>query len=60
MNDVVVFEATYDLDDGVDFPDVGEKLVAETLAFAGAGDEAGDIDKFDRGWDHHIGFGDIF
>ena len=38
--DVVVLEAADDLDDGVDFADVGEELVAEALARARALDQA--------------------
>lgn len=36
--DVVVGEASDDVDDGVDFSDVGEELVAEAFALACAAD----------------------
>ena len=49
VDDVGVVEAADDVDDGVGFADVGEELVAEAFAFAGAGDEAGDVDEFDDG-----------
>ena len=59
MDDVVILEATHDLDDGVDFADGGEKLVAEAFAFAGTGDQAGDVDELDGGWDDDVGLGDF-
>ena len=49
MDNIVVVETTDDLDDGIDFPDGGEKLIAETVAFGGAFDQSRDIDKLDRG-----------
>ena len=33
-------------------------MIAEAFALAGAGDEAGDIYKFDRRWYHYISLGD--
>ena len=51
MGDVAVLETAQHVDDGVDFADIGEELVAETLAFRGAADEAGDIDEFQAGRD---------
>ncbi len=49
--DVIIFEAAHDLDDGVDFSDVGEELVTESFAGAGAADEAGDVNELDGGGD---------
>ena len=56
--DVVVLEAADDLDDGVDFADVGQKLVAEPLARARALDQAGDVDELEDGGDDFWRFGD--
>ena len=39
-------EAADDLKDGIDFADVGEKLVAEAFTDAGTFDNAGDINEF--------------
>ena len=46
--DVGVLEAADDLDDRVDFADVGEELVAEPFALARALHQAGDVDELDR------------
>lgn len=59
VNDVVVGEATDDVGDGVALADVGEELVAEAFALAGAGDEAGDVDEFDGGRDDAFGMNDF-
>ena len=45
MRHFAVHEAAHDMRDRVAFPDVGEKLIAEALAFRGAADEAGNVDK---------------
>lgn len=47
--DVRTLKAADDLNDGVHLADVAQELVAETLALAGSCDEAGDIDKLNRG-----------
>src|ERR1700730_3765365 len=47
MMDVAAFETAYDLYDRVHLADMAEKLVAQTLSLARAGDKAGDIDKLD-------------
>ena len=39
--------------------DVGEELVAETLAFGRAGDQAGDVDELDDGGHHALGLHDL-
>ncbi len=53
--DVIIGEAADDVDDGIDFADVGEELVAEAFALACAADEAGDIDDLDDGGDDFWG-----
>ena len=58
--DVFVFETADDLDDGIDFADVAEELVAQAFALGGAFDEAGDVHEFDGGGDDDGGFGDLF
>jgi hypothetical protein len=55
MVDVLVLETTDDLNDGIDLPDMGEKLVAQALALAGALDQAGDIDELDSRRDDFFG-----
>src|SRR5690349_8214380 len=45
---VRVFKAANDFDNRVDFANVTEKLISQTLAGARAFDQAGDIDKLDR------------
>ena len=54
--DVVVLEAADDVHDGVHLADVGEELVAESFALAGALDQPGDVDELDRGGDGGLGF----
>ena len=49
MGDIVVVEAAEHVDDGVAVANIGEELVAETLAFGGAFDETGDVDNLDGG-----------
>ena len=51
MGDIAVFEAAQDIDDGIDFADVGEELIAKPLAFACTADQSGDIDEFELGGD---------
>lgn len=36
--------------DGINFTDVGQKLIAQPFAFAGAFDQTGDIDKGHARW----------
>ncbi len=59
VDDVVVFETAHDLDDGIDFADVGEEFVAESGTFGGAFDEARDIDELDGGGDEFLRSGDF-
>ena len=58
VNDVFVLEATHDVDDRIDFADIGEEFISEALAFAGPGDESGDVNEFDGGGNDAIGFCD--
>ncbi len=55
VNDLGVVEAADDVADGVGGADVAEELVAEAFAFAGAFDEAGDVDKLHGGGDEGLG-----
>ncbi len=49
MGDVAVLEAAQDMGDRLDLADMGEELVAETLALRGAAHQAGDVDEFELG-----------
>ena len=51
MDYIAVIEAAQDVQDGVGLADIGQELVAEALALAGALDQAGDVDDVDRGRD---------
>ena len=55
VDDVVVLKAAHHVHDGVAFPDVGKKLVAQALAMAGALYQSGDIHKFHAGGGHLFG-----
>jgi hypothetical protein len=59
VNDVVVFEAADDVDDGVGVLDVLQELVAATFTFRGAADEAGDVDEFHGGELGGLGLNDL-
>ena len=54
VHDVVVLETAHDVRDRVGLANVREKLVAETLAFRGARDQACDVDEFHRGRNHFL------
>ena len=47
VDDVLVVKAADHVDDGVGLPDVGQELVAQTLALAGALHQAGDVHELD-------------
>ncbi len=47
MDHIAIFKTAHHLDDGVDLPDVGEELVAQAFALAGAGDQTGDVHELD-------------
>ena len=55
MDHVAVVETAEHVEDGVALADVGEELVAEAFAAAGALDEAGYIDYIDCGGDGALG-----
>lgn len=59
VGDVVVVKAANHVDDGVDFADVGEELVAEALAFGCAFDEAGNVNELDSGGEDLFGSGNF-
>ena len=59
VDHVRVFEAAHHVDDGVGFADVREELVAQALALAGAGHQAGDVDEFDGGRQDALGLDDL-
>jgi hypothetical protein len=46
MDDVVIIKTADNVHNGVNTPDVTEKLVPEPFALAGTFDKAGNIDKF--------------
>src|SRR5665213_1660991 len=52
VDDVVVLETANHVRDRVGLADVGQKLIAETLALRGAAHEARDVDEVDRRRDH--------
>ena len=47
VHDVLVVKAADHVDDGVRLADVGQELVAQALALAGALDKAGDVHELD-------------
>ncbi len=59
VDDFGVVEAADDVADGVGGADVAEELVAEAFAFAGAFDEAGDVDELHRGGDEGLGLDEL-
>ena len=48
MNDIVVIKAAYNVDDCVDFADIGQEFIAQPFSFGSAPDKPRDIDKFYR------------
>jgi hypothetical protein len=54
MDDVRVFKAANDLNDGIGLTDMGKELVSKPFTLRGAFDQAGDIDKA------HCGRDDLF
>ena len=55
MNNVVIFETSHYVDDRVYFADVGQKLVAKSLAFARTLHQAGNVYKFNGGGQNPLG-----
>jgi hypothetical protein len=52
--DVTIVETPHHLDDCVDFADMTQELVTQTLALTCAADQPSNIDKLDRGWDRPL------
>ena len=59
VHDVRVLEAAHHVRDGVGLADVGEELVAEALAFRGAGHQPGDVDELDHRRHHLLRLRDL-
>ena len=55
MGNVIVLETTEHMNNGVRVADVGQKLVAQPLAFRGTFHQSGDIDDLDGGGNHRLG-----
>jgi len=55
VHDIGILEAAHEIDDAVGLADVGEKLVAETLAFGSARDEPGDVHELHDRRRHLLG-----
>ena len=51
MHHVVVVEAAHDVNDGCRLPDVGQELIAQPFALAGALYQPGDVDELHGGVD---------
>ena len=54
VDHVVVVETAHHVDDGVGLADVAQELVAQALALAGPGHQAGDVDELDDGRHHTL------
>ena len=48
MNHVAVIKAANNVNDGVYFTDIGQKLIAQSLALAGALYQTGNINELDQ------------
>ena len=59
VHDVLVGEAAHHLDDGVDFADVLQELVAQALTLRGALHQAGDIHELEGRGNDHLGLGEL-
>lgn len=59
VGDIGVMKASDDVDDGIDFADVGKELVAESFAFGGPFDESGNVDEFDTSGENLFGARDL-
>ena len=49
VNNIGALKAAYNMNNGIDLADVGEKLVSQTLTLGCALDKPCDVDKFDNG-----------
>jgi hypothetical protein len=47
MDDFAVLEATHHMRDGIDFADMGQELVTQSLAFRSPGDQSGNVDELE-------------
>ena len=59
MGHFAVFKATHYMGDGISFADIGEELVAQTLALGCTGHEASDIGELHAGGHHLLRLGDF-
>lgn len=50
MDNIVVIETAYDMNNRINTADVTKKLVPETFSLAGSLNKAGDVDKFNSSW----------
>ncbi|MNW05300.1 hypothetical protein D3C71_2015330 [compost metagenome] len=50
MGNVLINKTAHNVNDGVHFANMGQKLVAQSFALAGAGNQAGNIYKFKCRW----------
>jgi len=51
VGDISALEAAQDVNDRINFTDVGEELVAEAFALGCSADESGNVYEFDLGFD---------
>ena len=58
VSDVAILEAAQHVNDGVGFADIGQELVAQSLAAAGATHQAGDVYEFQAGGDGFLRLAD--
>ena len=59
MGDVGVLKTAQDVDDGIDFADIGQELVAEAFALGRAAHQTGDVDKLKGGGNDLNGFANL-
>ena len=57
--DIAIFEAAHHLDNRVHFTNVVKELIPEPFTCAGAFDQAGNVDEFDRSWDNFFRMGNL-
>ena len=55
MHNVVVLKAPYNMQDGIGLADIGQKLIAQSLAFAGSSNQSRDVNKLDSGRQDPLG-----
>jgi hypothetical protein len=54
VDDVVVYKTTDNVNNRVNFADIGEEFIAKAFPFAGAFNEARNVDKFNGSWNDAI------